>query len=161
MDQLAGHKLPARRVWPFFSTPFRVFGGVIGPIAGMMGLLAAMPRVPGMIRLTAGLVLAVSVYALYRGYGRRIIATGDSISFRSLTRAVSIPWTHVQRMGRYVPLDRNLQTQYVYITRRTEPPVDWREIDADTIQLQDRPGLLEELETLSGRNRLAGPHGEG
>jgi len=27
-----------------------------------------------------------------------------------------------------------------------DSPVDWREIDQDTIQLQDRPGLLEQIE---------------
>lgn len=135
----------SRRVWPFFSTPFHVFMAVMGPIGAMSAFCAAMPAMPGWIRLSGGVVLVLSLYALYRGYGHRIEITPDHVRYRSLRRDLRIPWSQVRRIDRYIPLDRNLKTQYVYVTRLESPPVDWREIDNDTIQLQDRPGLLEAL----------------
>jgi len=109
----------------------------------MMTLLALLPGVPVGLRLTAAVV---SLYGFYRGYGHRIEMTAEGVRYRRPGRCLSLRWGEVRHIGRYVPLDRNRVSQYVYITRRESPPVDWREIDENTIQLQDRPGLLESLQ---------------
>lgn len=137
--------LPTRDVWSYFSTPLRVFLGVVGPIAGMMGLLAAAPGVPGWMRVSAGVVVAVTLYGLIRGYGRRVVATPQGLCFQSPRRRIQLTWPEIRGIASYVPLDRNLKTRYVYATRLDTSPIDWREIDENTIQLQDRPGLLDAL----------------
>lgn len=133
------------KIYSFFSTPLRTFLGVMAPIAAMMLLLACLPRMPLWIRLSAGAVVAVSIHGVYRGYAHRLEIWPEHIRFRSPGRELVIRWSEVRRIDRYTPLDRNRATQYVYVTRLDAPPVDWREIDENTIQLQDRPGLLESL----------------
>jgi hypothetical protein len=140
-----GRGLGRRQVWPFFSTPLRVFVLVMGPIAGSMTLLAALPGVPAVIRITAGVVVAASLYGLVRGYANRVEADAEGIRYRGPGKHFRIPWRDVRHLDRYTPLDRNRTTQYVYATRLEVPPADWREIDRNTVQLQDRPGLLESL----------------
>ncbi|GMU24439.1 MAG: hypothetical protein AMXMBFR13_45130 [Phycisphaerae bacterium] len=146
-----------RVVWAFFSTPMRVFLGVMGPITIMMLVLALLPGVPVGIRLTAGVVVVLSAHAFRRGYLQRIEAWPTQVVFRTPGRTLAIPWDQVRRMDSYIPLDRNRATRYVYITRLDSPPVDWREIDENTIQLQDRAGLLE---TLHGYWKRHGPAGD-
>ena len=135
-----------RVVWSFFSTPFRVFAGVLGPIAAMMAVLALLPGMPTVIRVTAGMVVLASLYGFFRGYGHRVEATAEGVCYRRLGRAVKLCWPEIRRIGRYVPIDRNRNCMYVYVTRLETPPVDWREVDENTIQLQDRPGLLEAIQ---------------
>ncbi|GMV95762.1 MAG: hypothetical protein AMXMBFR83_01330 [Phycisphaerae bacterium] len=136
-----------RRRWPFFSTPLGVFSAVMGPISAMMLLLASLPAVPVGIRISAAAVVLVSVVSLLRGYGRRVELSEMGIRFRRPGGGDwFIPWGEVRLVGRYVPLDRNRTCRYVFVTRLEDPPVDRRELDADTIQLQDRPGLLEAIE---------------
>lgn len=117
------------------------------PIVSMMLLLAILPRVPLGLRLTAGAVVAVSLYAGYRGYGHRVEVTPESVTYRRPGRCFRLRWQEIRHIGRYIPLDRNRASQYVYVTRLDTPPLDWREIDENTIQLQDRPGLLESLQS--------------
>src|SRR5690554_3163586 len=74
----AGRCRPVQR-WSFFSTPLRTFLAVMLPIAALMAWLALHPAVPTGIRLTAGLVLACSVYAGWRGYLHRLEATPEAI----------------------------------------------------------------------------------
>lgn len=140
-----------RRHWPFFSTPLPVFAGVMGPIGGMMFLLAVLPGIPGAIRGTAGLVVAISVASFVRGYGCRVELSEAGVTYHRPGRAWTLCWTDIRLTGRYVPLDRNRSTQYVFVTTLDAPPVDRREITPDTIQLQDRPGLLEAIEWYRGR----------
>ena len=132
--------------WAFFSTPLRAFLAVMLPIAMLMGLLAAAPAVPTAIRLTAAAVIAVSLRALWRGYLHRLEAGAEGVAYRAPLGRICIPWSQIRRIGRYTPPDRNRLTQYVYITRLDHPPADRHTIDADTLQIQDRPGLLEALQ---------------
>lgn len=134
------------RSWPFFSTPPATFVAVMGPLTVMMALLAVFSGIPGWIRVSAAVIVLVTLGTFYRGYLCRIQATPTHVRYRTPLGGWSIPWPEVRHIGGYVPIDRNLQTGYVYITRRAEPPADRREIDADTLQLQDRPGLVEELQ---------------
>jgi hypothetical protein len=137
---------PCLRRWPFFSTPLRAFLAVMVPILAFMILLALVGGVPTGIRWTALAVIAVSLYAFWRGYLHRLEITGREVAYHTPLKRLSIPWSHVCRIDRYTPPDRNPSTQYVYITRLDHPPPDRFTINADTLQLQDRPGLLEALQ---------------
>jgi len=143
-DSLAVH---SRTVWPFFSTPLRVFLAVMGPVMLIMIAAAILPGMTRGIRISAAMVAAVSLYALHRGYRHRIEVTREAITYRSPARRFTIAWRDVRLIGRYTPPDRNSTSQYVYITRLDRPPVERRQIDENTIQLQDRPGLLETLQS--------------
>ncbi len=151
---------PQPRTWPFFSTPPAVFAAVMGPLTAMMVLLAVPSGMPLWVRISASLVAAISLYATGRGYLCRVQATGTHIHYQTPFTRLSIPWAEVRDIDAYVPVDRNLTTKYVYITRRSVSPVDRREIDRETLQLQDRPGLVEELRAY-WRAAVATPNGTG
>ncbi len=136
---------PVQR-WSFFNTPLRTFLAVMLPILVLMVLLAALPGVPTGIRWTAGAVILISLYALWRGYLHRLEADAEGIAYQTPFTRLAIPWSQVRRIDRYIPPDRNRLTPYVYITRLDHPPEGRHMIDPDTIQLQDRPGLLEALQ---------------
>jgi hypothetical protein len=136
---------PLRHRWFFFSTPLPQFLAVMGPLAIMMVLLASLPSMPTGIRVSSAVVAIISIYSFFRGYHSRIEATSEHIRFRSWRKNIVIPWREVRMVARYTPLDRNRTCQYVFVTRLDTPPVDRREIDENTIQLQDRPDLLETL----------------
>lgn len=137
---------PTRCQWYFFSTPLPQFLAVMGPLAIMMIWLALLPSMPMGIRISSAAVAIISIYSFCRGYRSRIEATPEYIQYRAWPKHIVIPWRAVHMVGRYVPLDRNRSSPYVFVTRLDTPPVDRREIDANTIQLQDRPGLLEILQ---------------
>ncbi|MFO0974082.1 MAG: PH domain-containing protein [Phycisphaerae bacterium] len=142
------------RGWPFFSTPLRHFLAVVGPIALLMGPLAwVAPR--GWMRVSAGAVLAYSVYALLRGYCCRLTIDDRGLHYRGLMRRVAIPWARVRRIARYATGPAG--AAYVYVTTRDDVPAGRWEIDNETIQLQDRAGLVEALE---GAWRRACPRAE-
>lgn len=136
---------PARCSWPFFSAPPATFLGVMGPLMLMMVILASFSGIPSWIRCSAGVLVMISLWTFGRGYLCRIEASPTHVHYRTPLRRRSLAWSEVRGIDAYIPLDRNLKTRYVYITRRDEPPADRREIDADTFQLQDRPGLVEAL----------------
>src|SRR5687768_17592457 len=117
----------------------------MAPLAVMMILLAVLPRMPMGIRISSAMVAIISMYTFCRGYRSRIEATPEYVRYRGWRKDIVIPWREVHTVARYIPLDRNRSSQYVFITRLNTPPVDRREIDENTIQLQDRPGLLETL----------------
>ena len=123
----------------------------------MMTLLALLPAMPAGIRMTAAMVAVVSLYSFWRGYRPRVEVSPEYIRYRTVGRRYTIFWSDVRGLDRYTPLNRNRTSQYVYITRLDSPPVDWRDMNANTIQLQDRPGLLETLRMYqqgSGAKRL-------
>lgn len=131
--------------WFFFSTPLWQFLAVMVPLTLMMLLLAVLSAMPLGIRLSSAAVACISLYALWRGYHYRVEATPQYVRYRGWRKDIVIPWHEVHLIDRYTPLDRNRGSQYVFVTRLDTPPVDRREIDENTIQLQDRPGLLETL----------------
>jgi hypothetical protein len=101
--------------------------------------------IPVGIRISSAAVACISLYAFWRGYLGRVEATPRHVRYRRWRKVIVIPWQEVRLMDRYIPLDRNRHCRYVFITRLDTPPVDHREVDENTIQLQDRPGLLETL----------------
>ncbi len=132
----------ARRSWPYFSTPLKYFLWVLVPVCALMGPLAILASRWG-LRASAAVVLGCSVYALVRGYFCRVTMDGDGVGYRSPWRRVRIGWGDVRGIERYSVGVGG--ASYVYVSRRAEPPAGRWEIDGDTIQLQDRPGLVETL----------------
>lgn len=138
----------AVRRWSYFSTSMGRFLAVMGPVTGVMVALACSSRVPMGIRVSGAVVVTASLYAFWRGYLHRIEADERGVRWRALTRRIEIPWEQVRLIGRYTPPDRNGMTQYAFVTRCNTPPRDRRQVDAETLQVQDRPGLVEALEEM-------------
>jgi len=131
-----------RRSWSYFSTPLRYFLWVFVPICALMAPLAVVAqRWP--LRASAALVLLCSAYAAIRGYFCRVEADRDGVRYRSLSKDIRIRWPDIRRLDRYAPGAGN--AAYIYLTCEDRPPLGRWEIDDRTIQLQDRPGLLEAL----------------
>ncbi len=149
----AGGKAGGPRVLPMFSAPPRVFFAVMVPICALMAAVAVLGGFPAWARISAALVIVVSLDAIRRGYLHRLILHPDRIVYRTLLRSIEIPWSRVRLIGRYVPPDRNRTTAYVFVTGHDHAPADRREIDDHTLQLQDRPGLLELLESCRSAGR--------
>lgn len=126
-----------------FAAPRGLYLAVIGPVATMMLLVAAAQAMPGWIRITAGIVVVFSAYGYWRGYLHWVEVSSEGVTARAPGRRRHIPWSQVRRIGRYIPPDRNLAAQYLYISTTDALPT--ARTDPNTIQLQDRGDLLEIL----------------
>jgi hypothetical protein len=116
----------------------------MAPVCVLMGFLVALPQLMW-VRLSAALVIGLSLYGLLRGYVRRAALDESGVSFKSLGASLRMPWNEVRRVDTYIPSGGVNGARYVFITRHDRPPRSRDEIDADTFQLQDRPGLLDAL----------------
>jgi len=123
------------------------------PITTLMLALSVLGGMPRAIRCSAAVVVIVSIYAFWRGYLHRLEIDDQSVRYRTLTRTIEIPWSAIRQIDRYIPPDRNPTTQYVYITRNDSHPPDRFTLDETTVQIQDRPDLLESLHTAWARSR--------
>lgn len=135
---------PYRRSWPFFRTPIGVFLIVMAPIGGMMAIIVVVDT-PSWMTWSAGVVLAITLLALYQGYARRLILSDNGARFVSAWRAVEIDWPEVRGVGAYIPGGGLGATEYIYITKRESAPAGKWDHDQDTIQVQNRPGLIEAI----------------
>jgi len=140
---------PYRRSWPFFRTPIGVFLMVMAPIGGMMAIIVV-GDTPSWMTWSAGVVLGITVLALWQGYARRLILSVRGARFVSGWRTVEIDWSEVRGVGSYIPGGGLGATEYVYITKRDSPPAGKWDRDEDTIQVQNRPGLIEAIEIARG-----------
>jgi hypothetical protein len=118
---------------------------VIVPICLLEGILLVSDS-PAWMRGSAGLVIAVSVIALARGYLRRLEISPSGVVFRRLVGRIEIPWQRVRSAGKYRPGGGVGGREYVYVSSRDGPPLGKWDIDAETVQAQDRPGLWEAIE---------------
>lgn len=98
------------------------------------------------MHVTAGIVLAFSVYGLARGYLRRLSVTRNSAVLVGLWRRIEIPWSDVRSVGVYIPGGGVGATEYFFVSRHDTPPRGKWDIDQDTIQVQNRSGLVEAIE---------------
>lgn len=136
-----------RRNWPFLRTPLAVYLVVMGPIAGLMLFLFFNVALTWM-RWSAAAVLALTAFGFLKGYVRKLVLTDQSARMVRLFSNIEIPWSRIRRVGIYVPGGGVGTTEYVYLTTHEDPPAGKWEIDADTIQLQNRPELLETIELM-------------
>lgn len=97
------------------------------------------------MKLSSALVIALSLGSFVRGYWRRLSIRSEGVTFRLLFGKVEIPWEDVKAVGVYSPGGGKGGSEYVYISRRERQPGGTWEIDDDTIQLQNREGLLSEI----------------
>ncbi len=117
----------------------------MGPICGLMVFLVATDT-PDWMKWSAGAVVLFTVAALWRGYGRRLVLTPAGASLVRLVGSLEIPWERVRRVGVYIPGGGVGATEYVFITTRATAPDGKWDLDGETIQLQNRPGLIEAIE---------------
>lgn len=111
------------------------------PINGLQAFLM-IANTPTWIKVTAGIVVAWTMLALAQGYLRRLIVDRRGVRLRGLFRSIEIPWNAVSKIDVYIPGGGLGATPYLYITTRHEPPQGKWDIDDETIQVQDRPGLM-------------------
>lgn len=133
-----------KRTWPFLNTPLAVYLIVMLPINGLMAVVAASPH-RDWIRLSAGVVIALSGYSFLRGYVRRLRIDAEGATFITLGSRQTIAWRDVRRIDCYVPSGGINGPKYVYVTSHERAPLGKWEIDSRMFQVQDRPGLLDAL----------------
>ncbi len=145
MNTIANQQQIHRHSWPFFRAPLPIFLFVMLPVNGLM-LFVLLWRSEEWQKWSAGLVHALSLYALYRGYVVRLIITNTGVRLRRLFGSIELKWNDVKQVGEYIPGGGLGATEYVYITKRDQPPAGKWDIDENTIQVQAQIGLLESLE---------------
>ena len=134
-----------RRTWSYFNTPLRVYLAVMLPICALMSFLIIVPQI-SWVRASAAVVLAFSLYGFLRGYVRRLTVDSAGVRFRSLAGRWLILWRDVKQIGLYCPSGAVNGALFVFVTTQDRPPLGKWEIDSQTFQLQDRPGLLDALQ---------------
>ncbi|MFQ5500828.1 MAG: hypothetical protein ACE5EQ_00825 [Phycisphaerae bacterium] len=139
------------RSWSYLKTPWPVFLIVMAPINGLMVALI-LGKTPIWMSTSAGIVLALTILVAFRGYVRRLVLTSRGPRMIRLTGSIEIPWSQVRRVGVYAPGGGIGGNEYVYITTRDTPPMGKWDIDDQTFQLQDRPGLIEAIEASKRQN---------
>lgn len=135
-----------RRSWPFFSAPLSLYLSVMLPIC-VLEVVLLLSHTPGWMRWSAGFVVAMSVFGLFRGYVRRLELNEKGARLTRLSGAIEIAWPRVRRVGVYLPGGGVGSAKYAYITTRDEEPAGKWDIGPEVIQLQDREGLLEAIQT--------------
>lgn len=145
MNTSANQQRSSRRSWSFFRAPLPIFLFVMLPVNGLM-LFVLLSRSEEWQKWSAGLVHALSLYALYRGYLVRLNITNTGVRLRRLFGSIELKWKDVKQIGEYIPGGGLGATEYVYITKRDQPPAGKWDIDENTIQVQAQSGLLEHLE---------------
>ena len=124
------------------------------PINGLQVFLL-LANTPRWIKITAALVLLWTLLAWAQGYARRLIVDRKRVRLRGLFRTIEIPWSAVSMMDVYIPGGGLGATEYLYVTTRKEPPMGKWDLDENTIQVQDRPGLLDALRTYQAHQEKA------
>ena len=112
------------------------------PICGLEVFLILTPT-PAWMSWSAGAVVALTAFGFVRGYLRRLVLSPTSAVLAMPTRRIEIPWERVTRIGVYLPGGGLGATKYFFVSIHNREPAGKWEIDEDTIQVQDRPGLLE------------------
>lgn len=115
------------------------------PINGLQVFLL-IANTPAWIKITAAMVVLWTLYGLAQGYARRLIVDRQGLRLRGLFQSIEIPWNAVARIGVYMPGGGLGATEYFYATTKSEPPQGKWDLDGDTIQIQDHPGLLEAVQ---------------
>lgn len=121
-----------------------IFLIVNAPINALMVFILSI-RAMWWTKLTAGIVIAVSLYALVRGYVTRLTIDADGVRLRRLTGAILLPWNRIRRIGVYSPGGGVGGAEYVFVTTKDQPPEYKWDIDGSTIQVQAHPGLVDAL----------------
>lgn len=127
-----------------------IFLVVMLPINALMVTLLFVPALMWM-KISAGVLIALSCLGFFKNYVRRLIVSEQGVRFVRLGGSIEITWPQIRRIDRYIPGGGVGATSYVYITTHDREPEGRWESDADTIQLQDRPGLVEAIKAMKDR----------
>jgi hypothetical protein len=123
----------------------RIYLIVMAPICALQ-LFLLVNDSPVWIRWSAGAVVTLSIVGFLRGYLRRLVIDQIGATWITPVGRNQIPWQRVKRVAIYLPGGGLGATRYVYIsTQDAEPPGRWVQ-DSETIQLQERDGLLGAIE---------------
>ncbi len=117
----------------------------MGPICGLQFFLL-ITRTPTWLRISAACVILLTAFGYVRGYVRRLVLSPEGAALRMLFSRRTIQWHRVRSVGRYVPGGGLGATPYVYISVHERLPEGKWEINDETLQVQDQPGLLEAIE---------------
>ncbi|QDV91190.1 hypothetical protein RAS2_22810 [Phycisphaerae bacterium RAS2] len=137
---------------PYLRTPLRIYLIVMLPICALQGFLLINPT-PLWMKGTAALVVLLTVHGFVRGYVRRLVLTAEGARLVTLTRTIALPWNRVKKYGVYIPGGGLGAVEYFYLTTHDRPPDGKWEIDANTIQIQARDGLIETVDALLAAHR--------
>ncbi|HPF38855.1 MAG TPA: PH domain-containing protein [Phycisphaerae bacterium] len=135
-----------RRSWSAFRTPLAIFLIVMAPINALMIFVLTI-RAMWWTKLTAAIVVAISIRTLFRGYVTRLTIDADGVRLRKLLRTIFLPWDRIKHIAKYAPGGGVGGAEYVFVTSRDEPPEYKWEVDESTVQVQAHPGLLEAIES--------------
>lgn len=141
-----------RTSWPYLRTPLRIYLIVMLPICLLQVVLLASPT-PAWMKISAGLVVLLTLHGLIRGYVRRLVLSPEGARFVTLTYTIALPWDRIKKHGVYIPGGGLGAVEYFYLTTHDRPPDGKWEIDESTIQIQARNGLLETVEALRAAGR--------
>ncbi len=144
----APERKPPRR-WAYLKTPLWTFAVVMLPINALM-LFLLVNRTPVWIRLSALAVILASLATGWRGYARRLLLNGEGAELRTPLRSLRIPWRETGRVGAYIPDGGVGSQEYYYVTRHDRAPAGKWEVDAATLQVQNRAGLAEAVDYYRG-----------
>jgi len=135
---------PGRTSWPYIATPIAIYLMVMFPICALESVLFVTGATAWM-KWSAGGVLALTAAGLVAGYARRLVLTPQAALLIAPWRRISIDWSKVRKIGTYVPGGGVGATQYLFVTTREAAPMGKWDIDSETIQVQYRAGLLDEV----------------
>jgi len=131
-----------RASWPYLATPISIYLLVMLPICGFEAFLL-LADCPNWMRISAGMVVLLTIHGFLRGYARRLVLSPHAARFHGPLGHFEIPWAEVRRIDVYIPGGGLGVTSYLYITTRSTPPEGKWDIGPEVIQVQNRPGLLE------------------
>jgi hypothetical protein len=142
-----------RQSWPYFRTPIGAFLVVMLPINSLMAILLTVASTPVWMKVTSALVISISLINLVRGYYRRLVFDECGAVFISLFGRVTIPWDCAKTVGVYSPYGGRGGVEYAFVTRHDRQPKGVWENDQDTIQIQNRDGLLNAIRSAQEKSK--------
>ena len=129
----------------------------MAPICGL-GVFLFATDCPNWMRVSAGAVVVITLWGFVRGYARRLVIEEGGVRLKRLGADLFIAWAHVRGVGVYVPGGGLGATEYLYVTVRDSTPQGKWDVDSQTIQIQNQPGVLEALQAARSRSTVqAGP----
>lgn len=120
------------------------------PIGTLMAFLLTVSGTPVWMKISSAAVLAMSLFGLLHGYGRRLVLHASGARFVRLSGRIEIAWEEVGRFGVYAPGGHAGGPKYIFITRRDRRPAGSWEIDESTIQIQYRDRVMESIRAALG-----------
>jgi hypothetical protein len=144
-QQLQRTSLP-KQTCSYLRTPLRIYLLVMLPIC-VLQIFLLIHDFPMWMKISGALVVIFTLHGLARGYVRRLILTDAGAELRGLFFGWKLPWTQVRRVGVYVPGGGLGAAEYLFIATQDAVPDGPWQMDSQTLQIQNREGLLKLVES--------------